>query len=83
MRPRVASPTRLNDHMEDVAYTLLEGKLNTNTMSLDDKENVADVHALRLELKRWEKEFVDSHDGRKPSREEIKRYPEIGAIAME
>jgi hypothetical protein len=52
-------------------------------MSSDNKENVADVHALRLELKRWEKDFVDSHDGRKPSREEIKRHPEIGAVNMD
>jgi hypothetical protein len=50
-------------------------------MSLENQEHVADVHTLRLELKRWEKEFVDSHDGRKPSREDVKRYPEIGAVA--
>jgi hypothetical protein len=49
-------------------------------MSLDYKESGTDLHTLRLELKRWEKDFVDSHHGRKPGREDIKKNPEIGTV---
>lgn len=34
--------------------------------------------ALRLELKTWEKNFAAANNGKKASREDIKRHPEIG-----
>ena len=37
-----------------------------------------EVQSLRLELKEWEKAFAEANDGRKASREDIKRHPEIG-----
>ena len=36
------------------------------------------VETLRLELKTWEANFAASHDGRKPSREDIKQDVDIG-----
>jgi hypothetical protein len=51
-------------------------------MSLDYKESGTHLHTLRLELKQWEKDFVDSHDGRKPGREDIKKNPEIGTVTV-
>jgi hypothetical protein len=33
---------------------------------------------LRLELKAWEKNFAIAHNGRKASREDIKKNPDIG-----
>ena len=35
-------------------------------------------NALRLELKAWEKKFAAENEGRKASREDIKRNPDIG-----
>jgi hypothetical protein len=37
---------------------------------------------LRLELKAWEKEFANAHQGRKASREDIKQHPEIGIASL-
>lgn len=33
---------------------------------------------LRQELKDWERAFADAHDGRKPTREEVKKDAKIG-----
>jgi DNA replication regulator SLD2 len=41
--------------------------------ALTDKSN-----ALRVELKIWEKEFAFANDGKKASRDDIKKNPEIG-----
>ncbi|RPA84415.1 hypothetical protein BJ508DRAFT_323686, partial [Ascobolus immersus RN42] len=37
------------------------------------------VTELKLELKEWENTWAAEHDGRKPSREDIKANPEIAA----
>jgi len=37
-------------------------------------------NVLRLELKAWEKEFATTNEGRKASREDIKKNPEIGRL---
>lgn len=34
--------------------------------------------ALRQELKAWENQFAAANNGKKPSREDIKKNPEIG-----
>lgn len=33
---------------------------------------------LRLELKQWEADYAQNHDGKKPPREVIKQNPNIG-----
>lgn len=38
----------------------------------------AKSQALRLELKQWENDWVKTHDGKKPSRADIKANEEIG-----
>lgn len=35
-------------------------------------------NSLRLELKLWEKDFASSNTGKKASRDDIKKNPEIG-----
>lgn len=37
---------------------------------------------LRQELKDWERAFANSHDGRKPTREEVKKDAKIGEIPL-
>lgn len=40
------------------------------------------IKALKSELKEWEREFAEVNDGKKPSREDIKRNPDIGTKAF-
>ncbi|KAI9654610.1 MAG: hypothetical protein M1831_005371 [Alyxoria varia] len=51
--------------------------------TFDDKllnsSTAAQVSSIRQELKRWEREFATANDGRKATRDEIKKYPEIAA----
>jgi len=48
-------------------------------MDANGQEELADKSkALRVELKRWEKAFSAANDGKKASREDIKKDPEIG-----
>ncbi|WPH00178.1 Hypothetical protein R9X50_00300100 [Acrodontium crateriforme] len=47
-------------------------------MSGENKENEQAL-TLRKELKTWEKEFANANGGRKPSRDDIKQDPNIGA----
>ena len=35
-------------------------------------------HDLRLELKKWETKWAKNHNGKKPSRDDIKQNPDIG-----
>jgi hypothetical protein len=42
-------------------------------MSKDDGITDTEIALLRSELKQWEKQFTDTHDGRKPGREDIKQ----------
>lgn len=42
---------------------------------LKERSNV-----LRAELKKWEKEFASANDGRKASRDDIKKNSEIGTF---
>ena len=35
---------------------------------------------LRAELKRWENEWAQTHDGKKPGRQDIKDNAEIGRL---
>ena len=34
--------------------------------------------AIRAELKQWETSWAKTHDGKKPSRDDIKQNPDIG-----
>jgi DNA replication regulator SLD2 len=52
---------------------------------MDDKERGAlteKSNALRVELKIWEKSFASAHDGRKASRDDIKKIPDIGIFLL-
>jgi hypothetical protein len=40
------------------------------------------LNNLRVELKKWEKAFVDANGGRKAGRHDIKQDPSIGMIHM-
>lgn len=56
--------------------------LQSTTMATHSTEIVTETQliltALRRELKKWEKSFAATHEGRKPGREDIKQCPEIG-----
>ena len=43
-------------------------------------QSAPQIHAdtLRLELKAWEADFAASHQGQKPTRDDIKQNPDIG-----
>ena len=43
--------------------------------ALTEKSN-----ALRVELKKWEKKFESANDGKKASRDDIKKAPDIGGL---
>jgi DNA replication regulator SLD2 len=52
---------------------------------MGDKEWVAlteKSNALRAELKIWEKEFASANNGKKASRDDIKKNPEIGIFFL-
>jgi hypothetical protein len=52
---------------------------------MDDEERkiwVERSKVLRADLKVWEKEFQSQNEGRKASREDIKKNPEIGMHTM-
>lgn len=38
--------------------------------------------ALRTELKQWESAWAKTHDGKKPSRDDIKQNPDIGMCSL-
>lgn len=42
----------------------------------------ARANVLKQELKVWEKDFAATNEGRKPSREDIKKNPEIGRCSL-
>jgi len=44
--------------------------------------HMADLATIKSELKLWEKQFRASNGGREPSKDDIKRVPEIGAGAV-
>ena len=39
-------------------------------------------NALRIELKKWEKEFASASNGQKASRDDIKANPDIGTYRL-
>jgi DNA replication regulator SLD2 len=39
-------------------------------------------NALRIELKIWEKSFATANNGKKASRDDIKKHPDIGWIML-
>ena len=47
----------------------------TERVELEKKSDL-----LRIHLKRWEKNFASANDGRKASREDIKKHSDIGTV---
>jgi hypothetical protein len=48
-------------------------------MEVQEREALTEKsNALRVELKIWEKEFASVNEGKKASRDDIKKNPEIG-----
>jgi len=47
------------------------------------EEQTKRSNSLRLELKAWEKEFAAANEGRKASRDDIKKNLEIGMLSFE
>lgn len=39
-----------------------------------------DIETLRGEIKAWEKAFADTHNGKRPSRNDVKRDETIGGL---
>lgn len=52
------------------------------TMIESEKASLeAQSQALRAELKTWETSWANSHDGKKPGRDDIKRNADIGELS--
>jgi DNA replication regulator SLD2 len=50
-------------------------------MEVQEREALTEKsNALRVELKIWEKEFASANEGKKASRDDIKKNPEIGTL---
>lgn len=52
---------------------------------MDDKTKAryeAKSVELRADLKKWESDWADTHDGSKPGREDIKNNPDIGTCRL-
>jgi len=52
---------------------------------MDDQTKAAyesQSHQLRADLKKWESDWALAHEGRKPSRDDIKQRPDIGTCSV-
>lgn len=45
-------------------------------------EYEAESIVLRAELKQWEGAWAQTHQGKKPSRDDIKQHPDVGMVKL-
>jgi DNA replication regulator SLD2 len=51
-------------------------------MEVQEREELTErSNTLRVELKIWEKNFAAANNGKKASRDDIKKHPDIGKIS--
>jgi DNA replication regulator SLD2 len=51
-------------------------------MEAQEREELTErSNSLRVELKIWEKSFAAANNGKKASRDDIKKHPDIGKIS--
>ena len=65
--------------MQDIGQRLCHPRGYNQDMDLEERAALTErSNTLRSELKLWEKSFATANNGRKASRDDIKKHPDIG-----